>query len=147
MTKGGPESDFVADSSIGVAWVVPAQASERSLELLNWIGTGTRFFVPSLWPFEVSNALLVLVRRKRIDPDRYRLAAKAVRRLSPVIDDESPRHALGTTSDLALRYGLSIYDASYLELAIRHQLPLASLDAALVAAARSHGLSTLPASR
>jgi predicted nucleic acid-binding protein len=134
---------FVADSSIGVAWVVPAQSSSSATELLDRILSGTRFFVPALWPFEVSNALLALTRRGKIGNDHYRRAVDALRRLTPVIDEDGPRLALGQTSDLAARHRLSVYDASYLELAIRRRLPLASRDTALISAAKKHELEVL----
>ena len=61
----------------------------------------------------------------------------------PIVDDEGPRFALTEITDLAQKHGLSVYDAAYLELAIRKRLPLASRDAALNKAARLSGVKTL----
>lgn len=136
-------SGFVADSSVGVAWAVEAQSSAVTRHLLDDVASGTPFFVPVLWMFEVANSLLVLVRRKRIEPEQYARARWDLIRLNPTIDDEAPRAALGKIADLAEKYVLSVYDAAYLELAVRRGLPLASRDAVLNKAARLSGVKTL----
>ena len=59
------------------------------------------------------------------------------------VDEEGTRHAFGKTSELAEKYGLTIYDATYLELALRRSLPLASRDGALSNAAKQCGLKAL----
>lgn len=127
---------FIADSSVGVAWAVPSQASAATDGLLDDLATGTPVVVPTLWAFEVANSLLVLLRRKKIlGPERDR-ALDALARLPLVLDDEGPRLALGRISELAGEHGLSVYDATYLELALRRKLPLASRDEALCKAAQ-----------
>jgi predicted nucleic acid-binding protein len=127
---------FIADSSVGVAWAVPSQASAATDDLLDMVATGTPLVVPTLWPFEVGNSLLVLLWRKRIlAPERDR-ALEALARLPLLVDDEGPRLALGRISELAGETGLSVYDATYLELALRRKLPLASRDQALCSAAQ-----------
>jgi len=134
---------FVADSSVGVAWAVLSQSSEATEHLLDEVASGRPFAVPFLWMFEVANALLVLRRRKRIEPEQYARARRALSRLAPRVDDEGPRGALGKISDLAEKHALSVYDAAYLELAIRRGLPLASRDADLNIAAKRSGVKTL----
>ena len=127
---------FIADSSVGVAWAVPSQASDATDGLLDEVAAGTPVVVPTLWPFEVANSLLVLLRRKKIlAPERDR-ALGALARLPLVVDDEGPRLALGSISELAAEHELSVYDAAYLELAVRRKLPLASRDEALCKAAQ-----------
>jgi predicted nucleic acid-binding protein len=127
---------FIADASVGVAWAVPSQASDATDGLLDKVATGTPLVVPTLWPFEVANSLLVLLRRKKIlAPERDR-ALEALARLPLVVDDEGPRLALGVISALADEHGLSVYDATYLELAVRRKLPLVSRDQALCKAAQ-----------
>lgn len=64
---------FVADSSIGVAWVHPSQATELTAQLLADVEAGAAVHVPSLWPLEVSNALLAAVRRKLMTDGRREL--------------------------------------------------------------------------
>ena len=128
---------FIADSSVGVAWAVHSQASNVTDDLLDQVAAGTPLIVPTLWPFEIANSLLVLLRRKKIiAPERDRALA-ALARLPFTVDDEGPRFALGRISELAADHGLSVYDGAYLELAMRRKLPLASRDQALCKAAQS----------
>jgi predicted nucleic acid-binding protein len=126
---------FVADSSVGVAWAVHAQASDTTDDLLEQVATGAPLVVPSLWPFEVANSLLVLLRRKRIVGEEHDRALEALGRMPLVVDDEGCRLAFERISELAAEHGLSVYDAAYLELALRRKLPLASRDEALCSAA------------
>ncbi len=135
--------DFVADSSVGIAWVVLEQSTKATPELLQRINSDAQFYVPTLWMFEVANALLNLLRRRRIDPKQYDRARQHLIQLCPIVDDECSRLALGTTSELAQEYSLSAYDATYLELSLRRGLPLASRDAALNRAAKAAGVETL----
>lgn len=134
---------FVAGSSVAIACAVAAQSSERTRHLLNEVASGTPVVVPVLWMFEIANSLLVLVRRKRIHPEQCAKARRGLGRLSPVVDEEGPRFALGEISGLAERMNLSVYDATYLELALRRRLPLASRDGALNRAAKLSGIQTL----
>jgi predicted nucleic acid-binding protein len=127
---------LVADSSVGVAWAVHSQASEATDHLLENVAAGTPLVVPTLWPFEVANSLLVLLRRKRILVEERDRALDALGRLPLAVDDDGCRFAFRQVSELALEHGLSVYDAAYLELAIRRKLPLASKDEALCGAAK-----------
>ena len=133
---------FVADASLAIAWVIDSQSSRDADQLLQDIVSGTPFFVPSLWKFEVANTLLVLLRRRRIDTTSYKGARRDISQLTPVFDD-SPRQIWEQIWDLAENYRLSVYDATYLELALRRHLPLASRDAALNKAAKASGVKTL----
>jgi predicted nucleic acid-binding protein len=126
-----------------VAWAVPAQSSKAAEDLLDEVASGTPFVTPVLWAFEVANALAVLARRKRIQPEQAVRALRALDRLTPTLDDEGPRLAFGRIASLAADYELSVYDAAYLELALRRRLPLASRDEALNKAAKLARVKTL----
>lgn len=134
---------FVADASVGMAWAVESQSSAETKDLLDRVASGVPFVVPVLWPFEVTNALLMLVRRKRMTPEDFVRVRLDLATAKPVIDAEGPRFAWNDITDLAEKFGLTIYDATYLELAIRRCLPLASLDTSLNDAARLRGVKTL----
>ena len=96
-----------------------------------------------LWPLEALNSLLVAERRGRLDaPRRHRLAG-FLQALPVTLDPNTAGQAWTATAYLAERHGLSAYDAAYLELALRHQLPLASLDRPLRSAASTLGLALL----
>jgi predicted nucleic acid-binding protein len=140
------KNGFVADASVGVAWAVPAQASTDTDTLLDAVASGTPVVVPSMWPFEVANALTVLARRRKILPEDRETAVTALHGLPTAVDDEGISLALTKIADLAGETGLSVYDAAYLELAIRRRLPLASTDSELVKAAKKHKVRVLLAS-
>lgn len=134
---------FVVDSSVGIAWVSPTQQSAECDELLTDVAAGRRFIVPGLWMLEMANVLVVLQRRNRLTRGQSEQARQVLLRLLPVVDDEAPRLALGPIADLANKHGLSVYDATYLELAMRRGLPLASRDEALNRAAAACGVERL----
>jgi predicted nucleic acid-binding protein len=132
---------FVADASVAVAWIHPAQATEATRGMLQSIREGAVVHVPALWPLEIANVLLVLTRRgKLLDRDR-RAALGWIQRLPVEVDHEMASMAYGRLSDLACEYTLSVYDATYLELAQRLNLPLGCKDGALRVAAQACGVS------
>jgi len=134
---------FVADASVAIAWLVESQASSATDRLLGQAEAGASLHVPVLWTFEVANALLILKRRRRIDAQGYDQARVDLKGLRPLLDAEGLQLVLSAVSELALKYELSAYDASYLELALRRRLALASRDAALNKAAKAAGVRTL----
>lgn len=107
---------------------------------LNWV-TEKGAMVPSLWTLEVGNALLLAERRKRISSEQRHKALYILTELPINIDAMTSHHAWLETMELAERYKLTLYDASYLELALRRSLPLATLDKALQKAATLAGVT------
>lgn len=92
--------------------------------------------VPSIWKLEVANVLARAEHRKLID-SAHSAAFLAILQDLPIITDPSGEDTVFTnTLQLARQHRLSAYDAAYLELAIREQLPLATLDADLRKAAK-----------
>ena len=134
---------FVADASIGLAWVHPSQSTALTARLLSDVEAGAAAHVPGLWRLEVGNALLLAARRKLMTESQRKSALELLSRLTIVVDAETAAYAWTQTSDLAGKYGLSIYDSTYLELALRQGLPLASRDGPLCAAAKKVGLRVL----
>ncbi|MGO9464305.1 MAG: type II toxin-antitoxin system VapC family toxin, partial [Isosphaeraceae bacterium] len=96
--------------------------------------------VPSLWPLEVANALLVGERRGRITSAETARFVAILGAFPITVDDQTVAHAWTDTMHLARAHNLSSYDAAYLELAIRFGLPLAALDGRLKAAAGAVGV-------
>jgi predicted nucleic acid-binding protein len=96
--------------------------------------------VPPLFQIEVGNSLLVGVRRKRIVATYIPEALDLIGQLPLRIDMDGAEHVWGITLDIAASYGLNLYDAIYLEVAIRLDLPLATLDAKLARAAEAAGV-------
>lgn len=97
--------------------------------------------VPRHWQLEIANGVLMSVRRQRIDPAKAATILATLARIRVSIDAPDPATAWTVTYALAAQHRLTVYDAAYLELAIRRGLPLASLDRALLAAARASGVA------
>ncbi len=135
---------LVVDASVAIAWVHPRQATPATDALLAAIGQGTQIVVPSLWPVEIANVLLVLERRRKLRADERALALAALRDLACSVDHEMSALALTDLSQLATELSLSVYDAAYLELAIRLNVPLACKDGPLREAARKRRVTMLP---
>ncbi|WP_420442753.1 type II toxin-antitoxin system VapC family toxin [Candidatus Palauibacter sp.] len=127
------------DCSVTMAWVFPDEATEETARLRDALRDG-RAFVPALWPIEVANVLLFAARRGRIAETDWPRVWGNLETLPITIDPVSTSRIRGTVLDTAHANGLSVYDATYLELASRMRLPLATLDRSLGEAARAAGL-------
>jgi predicted nucleic acid-binding protein len=99
--------------------------------------------VPSLWRLEIANGFQTAIRRKRISAAFRDKAIAQLARLPISVDPDADRYAWTTTLALADRFGLTLYDAAYLELAQRLSLPLATLDDPLRAGASALGIGLL----
>lgn len=129
---------LVLDASLTIAWYFEDQRTPKSDSVLLHVAEhGAE--VPSLWRLEVANGLLMSLRRGKINRE-YRDAALAdLAKLDIKTDPGTDRHAWGRTRDFADRFRLTLYDAAYLELAVRRGLKLAALDQALARAAGELG--------
>ncbi len=132
---------FVADASVAIGWVHPAQATRQTAAMLEAIASGATLEVPALWPLEVANALLVLVRRRKLAEEDRQAALGWLRGLRLRFDHEMTALALSRLSELAAVHQLSVYDAAYLELAQRRRLVLGCKDGLLRTAAKKAGVS------
>jgi predicted nucleic acid-binding protein len=133
---------FVLDSSVALAWVLPDEGNAYAdglLELL--IAEGA--IVPPIWPLEIGNALLVALRRGRIRQEEFETMVERLARLPIEVDMDATNHALAGVVLLAAQRGLTTYDAAYLDLAQRRNLPLATLDNRLRAACAAANLDVL----
>ncbi len=133
---------FVLDSSVTLARIWNDETTDAVryvFELL--LDNGA--WVPSLWRLEVANALLMDVRRGR-RPAEFLDGALSDLALLPIhVDPETDRHAWGATMRLAEKHRLTLYAASYLEIAMRRRIPLATLDRELRAAANTEKVDLL----
>jgi predicted nucleic acid-binding protein len=133
---------FVLDSSVALAWVLPDESNADADELLErLIVEGA--VVPPIWPLEVGNVLLVALRRGRIRQEELEAMVERLALLPIDVDIEATDHALAGVVLLAAQLGLTTYDAAYLDLAQRRNLPLATLDKRLRAACASAQLEVL----
>lgn len=127
---------LVLDSSATLAWIYSDETTNSIRLLFEAVGEEGAF-VPALWRLEIANGLTVAVRRGRIDANFRRAALGDLALLDIAIDDQTDVHAWAETLRLADLFKLTVYDAVYLELAQRRNLPLATLDGEMRAAAES----------
>lgn len=128
----------VVDSSIALAWFLPDESSALADEVLMQV-TESGGMVPQHFTIEFGNAMVIAVRRKRIDRDYRRRAFERISDLDLVTDRDGGDALWTATVELADEHGLTLYDGIYLELALRTGLPLATLDKQLAKAARQMG--------
>ncbi|RJP19264.1 MAG: VapC toxin family PIN domain ribonuclease [Candidatus Omnitrophota bacterium] len=132
--------EFVLDCSMTMAWCFDDEATPSSISLLRSMKSGRAAHVPSIWPLEVANVLLIAERRKRIQSNDVRQMISFLERLPIRVDTLRAHQIFSDVLTLAQEQTLSSYDATYLELAVRETLPLATLDKKLKAAAQKLGV-------
>ena len=133
---------FVLDNSVALAWCFEDEQTPPIMALLDRV-VATGAMAPLLWPLEALNGLLVAERRRRLDAAKRAELACLLRALPITLDDETAEKSWEDTLRLAEAFRLSVYDATYLELAQRRRLPLASMDRALRTAATALGVEVL----
>jgi predicted nucleic acid-binding protein len=131
--------EFVLDCSATVPWVFASEATPATDGLLDVLTRGGKAWVPALWHLELGNVLLGAQRRARIDQAGITGFLSALAAYDIEIDGHTMSLAWSQTLALADRFALTVYDAAYLELALRRRLPLATLDNALLAALKKAG--------
>ncbi len=134
---------FVLHPSVALAWCFQDEQTPEILALLDRVAE-TGATAPVLFPLEALNALLAAERHHRLTPQQRTTLAALLHDLPVTLDDETAPRAWAPTAALAERFALSLYDASYLELAHRRRLPLATLSRPLRTTAATLGLALLP---
>jgi predicted nucleic acid-binding protein len=133
-------SALVIDSSAALSWCFEDEASPESDALFEQV-RDQGAVVPGLWHLEVANVLLQAERRGRIAAGDVTMRLELIAELPITIDNETTARAWREILALARAEGLTTYDATYLELAIRRGLPLQTKDAALITAAKRSGVA------
>ena len=126
---------FVVDNSVVMSWCFQDEMSEYTDSVLDRLAEA-QALVPGIWPLEVTNVLLMAQRKKRLGRAGSTRFLELLRALPIVVEQELPARVFAEILALAEDTGLSTYDASYLDLAMREGLPLASLDKGLRKAAK-----------
>jgi predicted nucleic acid-binding protein len=133
---------LVLDASVSLAWMLPGEVdAERAKQLIDMVADQGAI-VPSHWRLEVANALLMAERRGRLTSDRVTALLNQLAALPISIDPETAARAWDASPALVRKHRLSLYDAAYLELALRKGLPLATFDGALLRAAKAEQVGT-----
>lgn len=135
-------SDFIIDNSVVMAWCFEDETSPYADHILDQLDLCTGF-VPSIWPLEVCNFLLVAERKKRIGEADSTRFISLLSELPIIVEQEPPERMIKEIFALARKHNLSSYDASYLDLAMRKGLPIATLDKNILAAAKQSKVPVL----
>ena len=133
---------FVLDASVAMLWLVP-QSNPSGVNYASAVLAAlkdTSATVPSLWTLEVANVTAKVEAKGSVTQAQSQFFIALIERLDLATDHATAANALGETLNLARQYTLSVYDAAYLELALRMGLPLATLDADMAKAAKKAGV-------
>ena len=131
------------DASVALAWCFPDEQAADALGVLDELRQ-RKGMVPGLWPLEIANAILAGERRQRLLAADVLRFVELLSGLSLSVDTLTTQRSIGAVLPLARATGLSAYDASYLELAMREGCTLATLDDKLRKAARASGVAVFP---
>jgi predicted nucleic acid-binding protein len=135
---------LIVDASAVAGFLFKDETSAAAIALLDRAIRET-VRVPAIWPLECANMIRQAERRRRIGSAEVADAVDLLTKLVGELDNADLPRALGPVLALSRRHGLTAYDASYLELALRTGLPLATRDQELIAAARAEGVPLLTA--
>lgn len=131
---------FVLDTSVTMAWCFDDESNSYADAVLGQLAESTAL-APGIWPLEVSNVLVIAERRKRMTKADSVRFQELLQELPIRVEVSTPQRIFGAILDLARAQNLSTYDASYLDLAMRTGLPIATLDDALRPAAKRCGVA------
>ncbi len=134
---------LVVDASLLASWVLPDEDG-RLADAILFAPDVSRLVGPAHLAVEVSNLLIQAMRRGRLSEEKLRDARSTVAELAVELNASDFGPNWNRAAILAERHSLTAYDAAYLELALRTGFRLASLDKALIRAARAEGVE-LPA--
>jgi predicted nucleic acid-binding protein len=133
---------FVIDASLAMAWCFPEEATTATHELLDRMEREAAA-VPAWWFLEITNVLALAERKGRLSPAQVAGFIGLIGVFELDVDDQAPERAFTEILSLCRAHSLTSYDAIYLDLALRRQLPLASLDDDLRTAAQALGIVLL----
>jgi predicted nucleic acid-binding protein len=137
---------MVLDASVALSWLLEDAGAGQAYAAAVFdalAGTDAEARVPTTWGLEIANVIAKSEGRGMLLMERSQAFLAAVAAAPIVCDPETFSRALTDTLNISRRYRLSAYDASYLELALRTTLPLATLDAELQRAATQAGAQLL----
>ena len=137
-------SRLVLDASIALSWLLPDEASGTTIVVQAELQKAEGVWVAAHWRLEVANSLCMAERRRRLDAAGIAQAVSLFTQLPVFVDPETNEHASAETLSLARQHALSVYDAAYLELALRRGATLATLDRPLRTVAKKLGVPVLP---
>ncbi len=133
---------FVIDNSVVMSWCFKDETNRYADAVLDKLSESTAI-APSIWPLEVVNVLLVAERRKRLkQADSVRFIT-LLSQLPIVVEDRGSEKVMKDLLALGRTSHLSSYDASYLDLAMRKDCPIATIDKKIMEAAKEVSVTIL----
>jgi predicted nucleic acid-binding protein len=133
---------FVIDCSLAMTWLFKEEATAETRKLLKRLESETAI-VPAWWYLEVTNVIALSERKGRVTQTETQEFIEEIAKLDIEIDAESPERAFAHILPFCRSYQLTSYDAMYLDLALRRQLPLGTLDEPLRKAAKKAGVKLI----
>ena len=133
----------MVDASVILAWCFPDESADLGNKVADMFRQGGSALVPTFWPHEVLNALLVGEKRKRISSDLIQTFLFELASLPIVLAPSSTTDVFTRIQSLAREHKLTPYDAAYLDLAKINAFPLATLDDDLIRACGKAGVGLL----
>ena len=133
-------ASFVIDASATRPWCFDDEATAYTEGLLNRRAAGEEVMVASVWPLEITNGLLSAQRRGRVTAERVEQFLVQILRLRIHVEPFTTQQAVRDVKQLAQTHQLTAYDAAYLALALRYNLPFATLDIELKQASFAIGV-------
>jgi len=130
---------FVLDASVTMSWCFSDEAGPYTDSVLDRL-RGMEAMVPTIWPLEIANILVVGERRQRLTEAQTTRFNALLQSLPITVDAGAIDRALGSILELARTHNLSVYDAAYIDLAMMRGLPLATTDTRLSEAATRCGV-------
>ncbi len=134
--------EFVLDNSVVLSWFFEdesAPLSKKALDLLH----KTKAHVPSMWPYELSNSLYVAEKTKRVAEGVSRGFINNLKVLPIIIHNNSYEIITNDVLSISREHSITVYDASYLELALRKKLKIATFDKALIKVCQEIGIGLI----
>ena len=135
-------SQWIVDASLALGWYLKdEEVRAYNLDVLAGLNTNEAL-VPFLWTYEVANGLVMAHRRKGLAQSDVSTILESLKALPITVDPPNADMAIQLPA-LALKHKLTAYDAAYLEIALRLNLPIATKDGAMKRAMASCGIKTV----
>jgi len=129
-------SRFILDAAVALCWYFEDQTAAYTEAIFECLAKGDQALVPSLWPLEMVNALVVAWRQKIITSEQLESFVTDLKDLPFEVDSQGSERIYSSVLRMSCQHQLSSYDAAYLDLAVYEGLSLATSDQNLRAAAR-----------
>jgi predicted nucleic acid-binding protein len=132
---------FILDNSVSAAWCFNDESNDYTEAVFQSVAKDGGAVAPALWPIELANALVVAERKRRITTQQREAFLKHLAGLEIEIQPLTTDQVFHKGIALATTHRLSVYDATYLGIALEQRLPLATQDGELIRAANEVGVA------